>query len=189
MSIMRFFGNKNLLFSFFFCHVFVVNSQEITKEHFKQILANSYIIINYLEKKDIDNAELYLKLSPSDAKKLKISLSNGFNIESARPLPYFLLTDTPNKFNMVITGFDILDKVDNEEYPRGDYYFVIRSEVVIDVENQVINFIKSDVITSDDEINKWWLSRYKTYVDKTLLVRDKYGFVPPPPPLPPKNLK
>jgi hypothetical protein len=45
------------------------------------------------------------------------------------------------------------------------------------------------LLTDENQIQQWWLKQYKEYMEQTSFFYRKYKFVPPPPPLPPANLK
>lgn len=181
---------KKIILSIIVLQSYSINCQEITKKHFDVLVNKTKLIANYLKSNKIEEAELYLKLSPTDAKKLKLVLNNDdFKSNSTYTHPHFLLTENPKKFKMIITSFKVLEKLKNENFSRGIYFFVIESIVSIDQKNQIINYEKSMIFTEDTNINKWWLSQFKTYVNNTKKVYDKFGYTPPPPPCPPKSLK
>lgn len=115
-------------------------------------------------------------------------LENNYDKNSVFALPYFLITDEPNKFQMIIAGYEVLPKIKNEEYGRGKYHFVIKSLVRINTKKREISFGSSQVLINQNEINKWWLSQYKTYLSETMKIMNKYGYKPPPPPSIPQSI-
>jgi hypothetical protein len=179
---------KKLFFSILILQIFILNGQKITKEDFNEMLKTSGLIVSYIEKTESKNLQLYLKLNPDDSQKLKTVLENNYIQNSVFALPHFLVTDEPNKFQMIIAGYEVLPKIKNEKYERGKYYFVIKSIVTIYPEKKEVSYGNSQVLIKQNEINKWWLSQYKTYFSDTMKIMNKYGYKPPPPPCPPKSL-
>ncbi|MCD2259773.1 hypothetical protein [Psychroserpens luteolus] len=158
--------------------------QTITKEDFKTVTGATFSIIKHIEKSNVDD----LKLSDSESETLKAQIKNAIPNTSIYTLPHFYLTERSNTFKMVIICFEIIKK-ENEDFNRGNYYFVIKSTVNINPESTVVSFYDSKVYTTSEDINTWWLSQCKDYLSETKKVYEKFDFVPPPPPLPPIDLK
>jgi len=92
---------------------------------------------------------------------------------------------TDLELNLTITSLKVLKKRNGEKYSRGKYYFVILSKIKFDKSDKKFMYHSSKILLNENEIQKWWISRYKTYNPKTKIIYDKYGYVPPPPPPPP----
>ena len=163
-------------------------AQTITKDDFKTVSGTAFGIIKHLKTGQVDDVKTHLKLSDSDSDKLTAQIKKITPNTSAYTLPHFYLTERPNTFKAVIICFEIVKK-EEEDLHRGIYYFVIKSMVDLDPENLAIRFYDSKILTTSEGIHPWWLSQCKGYLKETKKVHNKYGFVPPPPPLPPIDLK
>lgn len=62
---------KKLFILILLLQVIILNGQEITKQHFNEMLKTSGLIVSYIEKSDSQNLELYLKLNLEDSQNLK----------------------------------------------------------------------------------------------------------------------
>ncbi len=103
--------------------------------------------------------------------------------------PYFYLTDSENILELTIPGVKILERRKDENYARSEYYFVLKAHVVYDWENEEVKFTNAGILTNEMGFEQWWLGQFENYLFEVKKVSDKFGFTPPAPPCPPKNLK
>jgi hypothetical protein len=108
------------------------------------------------------------------------------NIRTDYILPFYFLTDQPNELQLTIFAVSEQPKRNGEKYKRGKYHFILYS--TIEYKDGKTLFKESSIVIDAKSINKWFLDGYKSYLDKTRPVFKRYGFVPPPPPLPPSSL-
>ena len=90
---------------------------------------------------------------------------------------------------MTIASLKIMKKKDHESFERGEYYFVIKSRIKFNKQDHSFMFYNSRILITENDIQKWWLSQFRDYNTKTKIIHDLYDYLPPPPYLPPKNLK
>lgn len=102
-------------------------------------------------------------------------------------LPFYFLTDNPYEIKLTLFSLTVEPQRKGEEFHRGDYHFVLTS--IIKIEDENLTYKNSELITNTDSINHWFLKGYESYLEKTKVVFDKFGYTPPPPPLPPSTLK
>jgi hypothetical protein len=102
-------------------------------------------------------------------------------------LPFYFLTENLDELELTIFSVTIEPQRKGEEFHRGKYHFVLTS--MIKIENDNVIYRNSEMMIKQNSINSWFLKGYQSYLDKTKLVFDEFGFTPPPPPLPPSTLK
>jgi hypothetical protein len=102
-------------------------------------------------------------------------------------MPFFSLAKNPNEIQLTIYSLTVELKRPNEEFYRGEYHFVLTTKIKI-VDDNII-YQNSSLITDSNSINQWFLSGNKTYMEITKPFFEKYNYTPPPPPIPPSNLK
>jgi hypothetical protein len=147
-------------------------------------ISNSDDFLNLIEK---------FKLSETDSTQI-VNLIQNNKIEflknmqaKSHILPFYLLTDNANELELTVFSLTLEPQRKGEEFRRGKYHFVLTS--IIKIENENLTYKNSKIITKQDSIDNWFLKGYQSYLEKTQLVFDKFGYTPPPPPLPPSTLK
>lgn len=171
-----------------------VNAQELTQKEFDRMhkdAQESLFQFAYTFNKNVFAKKF--NLSESDLKSFR-KVNSGKRIEfyekpndSTYMLPFYYLTDNPKELELIVFACQDLPKRQGETFNRSDYYFVLKTN--ISLHDGTVSYSKTELISLEEEINNWFLSGYKSYIDKTGLVYDKFGFIPPPPPLPPVGLK
>lgn len=186
---------KQILSIIFILNLYILSGQGLSQSEFDKIKAESSEIIALImaNKYDILEEKLHLEeiennqvlKSILSAENIKFNELNGDTYAS----PHFLLTEQDDKLDLVITALKILPERQGESFMRGKYYFVIQSKIAMTPDNTNVLISDSKLLTEESDIQKWFLSQYKGYVKETKKVFDLYSYRPPPPPLPPENLK
>ncbi len=102
-------------------------------------------------------------------------------------LPIFFPADKPDELQLTLFAFKALPKRTNEDFNRANYYFVLTTIITLKDGNPFYSNTK--LIYESKSIIDWFLSGYRSYLEKTDPVFRKYKFIPPPPPPPPNDLK
>ena len=181
------------LIIFVFFSIFITEKEALTKNQFKTLLYGISDIIYYLEHSNYSEVDKILKLSSlAKGEEIKTILNNhSINFskrdDSIYIFPSFQETTAPNELLLTITAFKSLPKKANEDFPRGKYFYVIKTIVQFDTDSNTYKYRDLIILTENKEINCWWQSQYKTYVTNTKLIHDRYDYIPPPPSPPPEN--
>ncbi|MBC9795847.1 hypothetical protein [Sinomicrobium weinanense] len=173
----------------------LLRGQKITQAEFEQILNSTHEIINAIQFSNFEQLNKKLQIDKlqnvNDLKNIlnnpDISLNN--KNKSTYSVPHFKTTNVSNQLLLIIPAFKILPKRSGEDFERGEYYFVLKTIVEYDFHKKLVVFKDTDLITIEYKIQNWWLSQFENYVKETKIIYNEYGFIPPPPPSPPKNLK
>ena len=177
-----------------FCSI-LMNGQELSKKEFNSIYLETGKIREFIMNKEVNKLGEKLEISDftnfEDLKKVFTDYKVDFNDKTAHTYaqPYFYLTDSKNVLELTIPGMKILEKQNGEKYERGEYYFVIKAEIEYNWDEQTVYFKNPRLLTEEKGIGEWWLGQWKNYMPEVVKVSDKFGYKPPPPPCPPKNLK
>lgn len=186
---------KNLFTVLFVLVTTILPGQELTKKEFNQIFIKTGRIRELILNGDGAQIGELLQINGfENFEEFKSIITNqkiSFNSKSEHTYahPYFYLTDKDNIIELTIPAMKILNKRDNEDYERGRYYFVLRTDIEYCWNDNTVYFVNPKLLTDNKEIEKWWLGIWKNYVPEIVKVSDKFGFKGPPPPCPPENLK
>lgn len=168
---------------------------EINQPEFDFLLAKTRVLISDFIHADYEAIGEKLGVVQSEIKesigKYLTDPNNRFNEQNQNKYitPVFRKTDLNNQLELTVFACEILAKKKNENFSRGNYYFTLTSKVSLFPEQRKIQFEDVRLISSDMEIQKWWLGQYKDYMVETKKIMESYGYKMPPPPPPPMNLK
>ncbi|WP_417886908.1 hypothetical protein [Zunongwangia sp.] len=168
-------------------------AQDLHQKEFDKINADVKNIIISIEDSD-DFVKLIEKFNLSESASNKIDIvtqNNKITFLKNRQgkshiLPFYFLTENPTELKLTIFSLTMEPQRIGEEFHRGTYHFILTSKIKI--EDGKPTYKDSEIIINQNSINNWFLKGYKTYLDKTGLVYKKFGYTPPPPPIPPNTL-
>jgi hypothetical protein len=186
--------NRIFQLTILFCSI-TLCSQNLTKSEFDELNYQVDLELEHIENHHLEKLKISLNLENSkNFEKLKNVLSQGdikFNKPNSRTFvsPHYKLTGIENQIELTISGMKILEKINDEKYQRASYYFIIKTIVELDKVSNKIKFYDAKIIINEKEIETWWLSQYKGYMENCRDLTNLYTYVCAPPPPPPKNLK
>ena len=169
-------------------------AQDITQSEFDKINRDVWTsLLKQTQPFDIILFSNNFDISEEDREKIEsvfVGKEIVFN-EGDKPInliyPYYLKTSDTENFKLTIFAYTRLPKRENEDFNRAKYYFVLTLKVSI--KNDSVVYDDTKLLVSKEKIIKWFLDGYDSYLEKTRPVYKKYDFTPPPPPLPPIELK
>ncbi|MBC9795225.1 hypothetical protein [Sinomicrobium weinanense] len=182
-----------------FC-VHFVQGQEISRKEFQKIVDETWKAIHYINKSEYATVESILQLGAmNDNKETFKSMTKDpelYEVSGAYTkafvFPYYEMTNQPNEFRVnIFAEKGLKEKNNGEKFSRARYLFVLTAIVTYDLDKGSVVYKEHQLLTGEKDIHRWWLSQFHqhpNYNEKTKIIYDKFGFVPPPPPAPPENL-
>ncbi len=186
---------KQLLLPFLFFCCCSINGQELSKKEFNEIFLESGKVLNYILNGEVDKIGELLQIKDldnfKDFERIFTEQKIPFNSKSDHTYahPFFYLSDTENILDLTIPGVMVLERRAGEDYERSEYYFILKAQVIYDWESEEVSFKNAGILTEEKDFEQWWLRQFDSYLSEVKKVSDRFGFTPPPPSCPPKNLK
>lgn len=180
-----------IIFSF---SIFASSSQ-INQRDFDLMLAESNLLIFYFEYAKFESLESTLSLSKDELQrrlgKILTDPSISFNSYNSKSyiVASFKETTLENTLELTIIANEVFEKKEDETFSRANYFFVLKTDIEVEDKEQNIILSNTKLITEEEEVHEWWVTECKDYLTETTKIKQRFGFLMPPPPPQPLNLK